>query len=582
MNQMDENYWKQLAQDWIRKQSQTSEVLLPKDLQIPEAPKISFTDNTNYDNLAVADMDIEDVKEEPVWNNSVHQIPTTIDFSNIQQTPFIQVPTVVQQISVTSSSSRFHKNHDAPRKSHYTQHQPLIIPDPPSMNNIEDQINTIDMDMDDSDNDDSNSNSASSVGMMDIQKRKKLPIWIREGLEKIKREKELEKARLREELKQKEDEENRKKLMEEALKEIEKEKVSKSKYESSDSETEETDNNVPQNQHEPIENDEEAFEKMMLLVRKTLTQLLLEVTDEKIQEISTETLSKYRKKASATSKPPALIGLGLGAYSSSTDEEDSEHENGENSDWETDSVLRERIHKKQAIFEKLVNERIDKQTAEEEERLKKRSSSKSEAKHAKIRHSDSDDDRQKKFKSTRKDGEEKYETMIYSISTSSGPLMRVPREKKTRFSDPKDGRSTTQMTHLGMVDSTRSTSENGTNMIPKIIVPQLPRIVEKAENSESPKKEKKKKRRDSSSSSSDSGHRKKHKKHKKSSKNSKKSSKKKDKSRSPSRSRDKDKRHHSRKSDRRSIESKSSIRSESSRRRSRSHSRSQERHRRRY
>lgn len=85
--------------------------------------------------------------------------------------------------------------------------------------------------------------------------------------------------------------------------------------------------------------------------------------------------------------------------------------------------MQERIHKKQIIFEKLVNERIDKQAAEEEERLiKKRSSSKSDAeqvKHAKIRHSDSDDDRQK-FKSSRKDGEEKYETMIYSISTSSG------------------------------------------------------------------------------------------------------------------------------------------------------------------
>lgn len=34
----------------------------------------------------------------------------------------------------------------------------------------------------------------------------------------------------------------------------------------------------------------------MLLVRKTLTEILLEVTDEKIQEISSETLSKYRKK----------------------------------------------------------------------------------------------------------------------------------------------------------------------------------------------------------------------------------------------------------------------------------------------
>ena len=74
-----------------------------------------------------------------------------------------------------------------------------------------------------------------------------------------------------------------------------------------------------------------------------------------------------------------------------------------------------------------MNERIDKQTAEEEERLKKRSLSKSEVeqvKHAKIRHSDSDDDRQK-FKSSRKDGEEKYETMIYSISKSSGKFAFV-------------------------------------------------------------------------------------------------------------------------------------------------------------
>lgn len=34
----------------------------------------------------------------------------------------------------------------------------------------------------------------------------------------------------------------------------------------------------------------------MLLVRKTLTEILLEVTDEIIHEISSETLSKYRKK----------------------------------------------------------------------------------------------------------------------------------------------------------------------------------------------------------------------------------------------------------------------------------------------
>lgn len=75
-----------------------------------------------------------------------------------------------------------------------------------------------------------------------------------------------------------------------------------------------------------------------------------------------------------------------------------------------------------------MKERMEKhQNDLEEEKLKRRgsSSSKSEPEQLKnslkvLRHSDSDDDKQKRFKNTRKDGEEKYETMIYSISTSSG------------------------------------------------------------------------------------------------------------------------------------------------------------------
>ena len=49
----------------------------------------------------------------------------------------------------------------------------------------------------------------------------------------------------------------------------------------------------------------------MLLVRKTLTQLLLEVTDEKIQEISTETLSKYRKKGSCKDSRKKIVKISL-------------------------------------------------------------------------------------------------------------------------------------------------------------------------------------------------------------------------------------------------------------------------------
>lgn len=227
---MDENYWKQLALDWIERQKKNEQNEISAN--IPEAPKISFSQNDNirYDNLGVADMEIEDVKDEQpvvnsqIWNNFNNQHPAA--FSNIQSHQYVHLPA---QQQFPSHTSRFEKHNNDPPRKNFT---PLIIPEAPIINTVEDQINTIDMDLNDSDNEeDSNSNSASSVNMMDIQKRnKKLPAWIREGIEKMKREKELEEARIQEELKRKEDEENRKKLMEEALKEIEREKVSKSKY----------------------------------------------------------------------------------------------------------------------------------------------------------------------------------------------------------------------------------------------------------------------------------------------------------------------------------------------------------------
>jgi hypothetical protein len=40
----------------------------------------------------------------------------------------------------------------------------------------------------------------------------------------------------------------------------------------------------------------------MLIVRKTLTTILLEVTNEIIHEISTETVSKFRKKGISQTK----------------------------------------------------------------------------------------------------------------------------------------------------------------------------------------------------------------------------------------------------------------------------------------
>lgn len=140
------------------------------------------------------------------------------------------------------------------------------------------------------------------------------------------------------------------------------------------------------------------------------------------------------------------------------------------------------------------------------------------------------------------------------------------REKKTRFSDPKEGRSVT-LTHVNLLQGSEIRAEIAPIALSSIYPPQPDKSSEKGEKS------KKSKRRSSSSSSSgSSSNRKKHKKHKKSSKHSKKSSKKRERSRSPPR-------HH--KTDRKSIESKSSARSSESRSRH-SRSRSRDRHRRRY
>lgn len=211
---MDENYWKNLAQSWIQSKQQTQQ-----QIEIPAAPNIN-----NSDNHAIADMDIEDIKEdepEKLWNwqNSNFQI----------QQPHQQLP-VVHNFPVV--------NHQPPSQSynHFANKQiPLIIPEAPiiktSYVHSDDggSNNLVDMDMADSENEDDDSNSTSS-GMMDARKRKMLPIWIREGLEKMKREKEMEIQRQQEEIKLKEEEAKRKKLMEEALLELEREKTVKSKY----------------------------------------------------------------------------------------------------------------------------------------------------------------------------------------------------------------------------------------------------------------------------------------------------------------------------------------------------------------
>lgn len=222
---MNEEYWKQLAENWIKNRTSIQQQQ-NETFQLANSPKNNTNiHNPHNDDNSVTDMDIEDVKEEqqPMFN-----------WSNPNLQPQLQQhPVIMNNQPQTFLPNRFQKQEIKPFIPNLHQ-LPINIPEPPLItipqhkyNNIEEQLHQ-QIDMEESDNE--NDNDSNSSGNIDAQKKKTLPIWIREGLEKMRREKELENARIQEEIKAKEDEENRKKLMEEALKEIEQEKLRKSKY----------------------------------------------------------------------------------------------------------------------------------------------------------------------------------------------------------------------------------------------------------------------------------------------------------------------------------------------------------------
>lgn len=237
MNQPDASYWLSLAAQWINSKSQTQMVNFPSypsyhqypiPHQIiptaPEPPRISH-DATVNDNLLEADMDIEEEEPIQVWSqpNNISQTPMHTPQENIQQQQFQTIYKLAP------------KAHDSPKLQAIHKHQSskndkfVAFPSAPIIGQIDtSQAQDMILGSDDGSDDD-----GSSSAIMEAQKRKKLPVWIREGLERIEREKKLEVLRVQREKELREDEINRKKIMEEALKELEREKIAKSKYVSS-------------------------------------------------------------------------------------------------------------------------------------------------------------------------------------------------------------------------------------------------------------------------------------------------------------------------------------------------------------
>ncbi|EZA49941.1 Splicing factor, arginine/serine-rich [Ooceraea biroi] len=260
---------------------------------------------------------------------------------------------------------------------------------------------------------------------IDAAKRRQLPAWIREGLEKMEKEKQkaVEKERL--EILRKQELEARKQAEDEARAVL---NPSKSKFDSdSEKETEQDfdtrgtqqsaeksydrtpdiivrprksrfrDADSPESHGGTDESPtgaagtptvqkrsrEEILQEVMLKVRRSLTEILLEVTNEEIGAVCREVWSRARAKVPAGETPVASLNnmaplaqitrkLGLGIYgdsNSESEEEQSEHTQVQNDD--SDEELKETLRRRQQAFRK-TEEEIEARLAEEEEKEEQR------------------------------------------------------------------------------------------------------------------------------------------------------------------------------------------------------------------
>ncbi|XP_067634239.1 arginine/serine-rich protein PNISR [Eurosta solidaginis] len=263
----------------------------------------------------------------------------------------------------------------------------------------------------------------SDASVVDAKKRKMLPAWIREGLEKMEREKqrqlEREQSKKRYESEcsdstssiigyvgttnipaytvnmkynqyaenDRSGNENEEEIID--LDGIVADRSTLSKKSNEDegsgvSEPEcEAEKTVEPRTHTGSRNYEDRLSEMMIVVRTTLTELLLEVTNQEIANLAQEAINAYKAKASSVqviskSALSSITGkLGLAAYDDSTGDEisDSEDEARADSDKNNDSEeeIKASIRTKRRAFAKItdeIEEHIAANAAREEQKLK--------------------------------------------------------------------------------------------------------------------------------------------------------------------------------------------------------------------
>merc|ERR1712223_1322146 len=220
---------------------------------------------------------------------------------------------------------------------------------------------------------------------LDAAARKKLPVWIRQGLEKMEKEKQKrEEAQIKAKLRE---EKLRKQRELELKRSPQKSKFDDMTSDASDVDNDNTDDEIEQSkmphvrksrfdEREPIEDskreslssedeDEEVnptqtrvitkaeiLEEMAFALRRAMTEILLEVTNEEITGIASDIIkSETGKKSKKSVRKSGLQGV-MANYGSDDEEKSSDSSDTSSSD-DSDVDIQNRLKKKKKSFERL-------------------------------------------------------------------------------------------------------------------------------------------------------------------------------------------------------------------------------------
>ncbi|XP_011191271.2 arginine/serine-rich protein PNISR [Zeugodacus cucurbitae] len=249
---------------------------------------------------------------------------------------------------------------------------------------------------------------------------------------------------------------------------------------------------------------EDRLADLMIVVRTTLTELLLEVTNQEITNLAQEAVNAHKAKASSAqvirkSALSSITGkLGLAAYDDSTGDESSDSEDGASADNDpnndSEEEIKASIRAKRRAFAKItddIEESIVANAAREEQKLKYYSSlekrkeenkmykkeiavgeiERSDENSSGVRPSTSSSTTSTVSKSYDRDFGETTETKLQNSNGKRQKERNSRKERTTRFSDNKDSKSAAAVaaTYMSKIHSTNanlSGNANGSTIFP--------------------------------------------------------------------------------------------------------------------